>query len=75
MWPGGIAHELPQNLAVKLYQFCLESIGYTGGSMLMWFVIYSPLPICYVRVCVGGGWCCCCKLDNMSFILIFTVPK
>jgi hypothetical protein len=35
--------------------------------MLMWFLIFQPLPICYVRVCVVVVWISC--------MLIFTVPK
>jgi hypothetical protein len=40
--------------------------------MLIWFVIYPPLPICYVHMCVGVG---SCNLDNVSLISTFTVPK
>ena len=48
--------------------------------MLMWFVIYPPLPICYVHMCVcvcvgGGGGGGSCNLDNESLKSTFTVPK
>ena len=40
--------------------------------MLTWFVIYPPLPVCYVHI---WGWGCSRNLDNVSFISTFTVPK